>query len=119
HARRAPDPIFATEDTLWLMYSQTKVVTAAAVWLLVERGALSFDDRIADHVPEFAAKSKGDITLFQLLTHQGGFPSANVTPEAWADHEVLRRQVCDFELEWWPGSKVQYHGASAHWTAGV
>ena len=118
-SRLTPTPIAATDETLWLMYSQTKVITTAAVWLLVERGALSFDDRIADHVPEFAANSKGQITLFQLLTHQAGFPSARVTSEAWADHEQMRRQVCDFELEWWPGSKVQYHGASAHWTAAV
>src|SRR5439155_26677635 len=101
-ARLTPTAVAAADESLWLMYAQTKVITAAAIWLLVEQGALTFDDPIADHVPEFAAKSKGQITLFQLLTHQGGFPSANVTPEAWADHEVLRRQVCDFELEWWP-----------------
>jgi CubicO group peptidase (beta-lactamase class C family) len=118
-ARLTPTPRSASDESLWLIYSQTKVITTTAVWLLVERGSLSFDDRIADHVPEFAAKSKGQITLFQLLTHQAGFPSARVTSEAWADHEQMRRQVCDFELEWWPGSKVQYHGASAHWTAAV
>ena len=43
----------AGDDTLWLMYSNTKVITACAVWLLVERGALSFSDRVADHVPGF------------------------------------------------------------------
>jgi CubicO group peptidase (beta-lactamase class C family) len=101
------------------MYSQTKVVTTAAVWLLVEQGALSFDDRVAEHVPEFASRGKGEITLFQVLTHQAGFPSANVTPEAWADHELMRRQVCDFDLEWWPGSHVHYHGQAAHWTAAM
>ncbi|MCC6179229.1 MAG: beta-lactamase family protein [Chloroflexi bacterium] len=109
----------ATDDTLWLLYSQTKVVTAAAIWILVDRGALSFSDRIADHVPEFAARSKGEITLFQVLTHQAGYPSANVDVDAWADHELLRRRVSEFELEWWPGSRVQYHGAAAHWTAAV
>ena len=118
-ARLTPESVPASDDTLWLMYSQTKVVTTAAVWLLVERGALSFDDRVAEHVPEFAANSKGEITLFQVLTHQAGFPSANVTPEAWSDHELMRRQVCDFELEWWPGSRVHYHGQAAHWTAAM
>jgi CubicO group peptidase (beta-lactamase class C family) len=118
-ARLSPEKVPASDETLWLMYSQTKVVTAAAIWTLIERGAISFVDRVSDHIPEFAAKSKGEITLVQLLTHQAGFPSAMVSREAWADHALLRREVCDFELEWWPGSKVQYHGLSAHWTAAV
>jgi CubicO group peptidase (beta-lactamase class C family) len=41
----------ATDDTMWLLYSQTKVITAAAIWVLVEQGALTFGDRIADYVP--------------------------------------------------------------------
>ena len=118
-ARTTPTSRAATDDSLWLLFSQTKVVTAAAIWRLVEEGALTFNDRIADHVPEFAANSKGAITLHQVLTHQGGFPSARPGPEVWSDHVELRRQVCDFELEWWPGSKVLYHGASAHWTCAV
>ena len=112
----------AGPDTLWLLYSNTKVITACAVWLLVEDGALSFHDRVADHVPEFARHGKGDITVLQLLTHQGGFPSS-ATPRlpaaAWQDHAVLRQMVCDFTLEWTPGSQVQYHSSAAHWTAAV
>jgi CubicO group peptidase (beta-lactamase class C family) len=109
----------ADARSLFLMYSNTKVVTAAAVWMLVEEGRLRFSDTIAQHVPEFAANGKGGVTLLQLLTHQGGFPSAVVPEAAWADHALLRRTVCDFTLEWTPGSKVQYHPASAHWTAAV
>jgi CubicO group peptidase (beta-lactamase class C family) len=118
-ARLSPTPRAAEDDTLWLLFSQTKVVTAAAIWVLVEQGALTFHDRIADHVPEFAANSKGDITLHQVLSHQAGYPSARPGPEVWSDHAELRRQVCDFELEWWPSSRVHYHGASAHWTCAV
>ncbi len=118
-ARLRPQAQPATDDTLWLLYSQTKVLTAAAVWQLVDRGALRFADRVADHIPEFARHGKGEITLFQVLTHQGGFPSATVPPEAWADHELLLRVVCDFTLEWTPGSKVHYHGTAAHWVAAV
>ncbi|MBI2760317.1 MAG: beta-lactamase family protein [Chloroflexi bacterium] len=109
----------ASDDTLWLLFSQTKVITTAALWQLVDQGALRFADRIADHVPEFARNGKDDITLFQVLTHQGGFPSAAVPREAWTDHELLRRTVCDFTLEWTPGSRVHYHGASAHWVAAM
>ena len=109
----------AADDTLWLLYSNTKVITACAVWLLVERGALRFTDTIATHVPGFEANGKGEVTLIQLLTHQGGFPNADVPREAWEDHELLRRTVCGFTLEWTPGSRMFYHGRAAHWTAAV
>jgi CubicO group peptidase (beta-lactamase class C family) len=118
-ARLEPSRVPATDDTLWLLYSQTKVILTAAVWQLVDRGALSFADRIADHLPEFARGGKSEITIFQLLTHQAGFPNANVPVSAWGDHDLLRDVVCGFELEWAPGSRVQYHGGSAHWTAAV
>ncbi|WP_165943407.1 serine hydrolase domain-containing protein [Roseicella aquatilis] len=117
-ARVSPD-VAADARTLFLMYSNTKVVTAAAVWMLVEEGLLRFSDTIAQHVPEFAAHGKDGITVLQLLTHQGGFPSAVVPPEIMADHAAVRHAVCGFTLEWTPGSRVRYHPASAHWTAAV
>ena len=109
----------ARDDTLWLLYSNTKVITACAVWLLVERGALRFTDTVAAHVPGFEANGKGGITVIQLLTHQGGFPDADVPKAAWEDHELLARAVCGFTLDWTPGSRVHYHGRAAHWTAAV
>jgi CubicO group peptidase (beta-lactamase class C family) len=116
NARVDPDPVPAVEDTLWLLFSNTKVLTMGAVWALVEEGMLSFHDRIADHLPEFAAHGKDAITLFEVATHQAGFPSANVSRESWADHARMRTEVCDFRPEWPAGSKLQYHGRSAHLT---
>lgn len=104
----------AASDTIWLLFSNTKVLTMAAIWSLVEEGRLSFIDRVADHIPEFAKGGKGDITIFQLATHQAGFPSAAATREAWADHALMRREVCDFALEWPPGSRLHYHPRAAH-----
>ena len=118
-ARIDPQSVPARDDTLWLMYSNTKVITTSALWILVERGALRFTDTVASHVPGFEAEGKGDVTIVQLLTHQGGFPGADVPAEAWDDHELLRKRVCEFKLEWAPGSRVHYHGRAAHWTAAV
>ena len=116
-ARLDPERVAARDDTLWLLYSNTKVITACAVWILMERGALRFTDRVAEHLPGFEQNGKGEITIIQLLTHQGGFPNADVPKEAWQDHDLLRRTVCGFTLEWTPGSRVHYHGRAAHWTA--
>jgi CubicO group peptidase (beta-lactamase class C family) len=106
----------ARDETLWRLYSNTKVITAAAIWVLVEDGLLSFNDRVAEHVPEFARNGKGAITVLQVLTHQAGFPNALVMPpESWEDHQLLKRLVCDYTLEWTPGSRLYYHSYSAHW----
>ena len=118
-AKVDPAEVTADDQTLWLMFSQTKVIVTAAVWQLVEAGALRFADKVSDHVPEFAANGKGEITLFEVITHQGGFPSAEVPEAAWEDHELLRSVVSDFRLEWTPGSRVHYHGLAAHWVAAI
>ncbi len=114
NARTEGATIPATNDSLFLLFSQTKVLTSSAVWTLVEEGKLSFMDRVSDHLPEFAARGKADITLEQVMTHQGGFPNADVTQATWTDHARMRAEVCDFSLEWTPGTRLQYHGRAAH-----
>lgn len=109
--------VAAEAETLWLLYSNTKVITAAGLWALMEDGALALTDTVARHLPGFEANGKEGVTLIELLTHQAGFPSAQVPPEAWEDPALLRRVVCGFALEWAPGSRVSYHAASAHWVA--
>jgi len=108
--------VAAGDDTLFLLFSQTKVLTSSAIWTLVEEGRLSFMDKIADHLPEFAQRGKADITLHQVMTHQGGFPSGDVTRETWSDHARMRAEVCDFSLDWTPGTRLQYHPRAAHLT---
>jgi CubicO group peptidase (beta-lactamase class C family) len=104
------------ENTLFLLFSQTKVLTSSAIWALVEEGRLSFMDKITDHLPEFGRRGKADITLQQVMTHQGGYPSGDVTQATWADHTKMRSEVCDFSLDWTPGTKLQYHPRAAHLT---
>ena len=118
-ARMQPSPKAANAETLWLLYSNTKVVTAAALWVLAESGAFNFSDRVAEHVPEFARHGKEGITILQVMAHQAGFPNAEVPQAAWVDHALLRDTVADFRLEWPPGSKLHYHPAAAHWVAAV
>ena len=42
-----------TENTIFRMASMTKPITAAAILILVERGLLSLDDKVAEFLPEF------------------------------------------------------------------
>lgn len=109
----------ADDRTLFPLFSNTKVITAAAIWTLVEEGRLRFADRVAEHVPGFEAHGKQDVTVTHLLTHQAGFPAAEVPPECFTDHERLRHAVCEFKPEWPPASRSIYHRLAAHWVIAV
>ena len=109
----------ASDDTLWLLYSNTKIITATALWKLHEQGRLRFTDAVTDYLPEFGQHDKAGITLFQVITHQGGFPDADMPIEWAADHARVLQAVCDFKLQWTPGSRIHYHGLSAHWVLGM
>ncbi len=62
------------EDALFLIASITKPVTATAAMLLVERGQIGLQDRVAEFVPAFAQNGKQDIRIIHLLTHTSGLP---------------------------------------------
>lgn len=64
----------AKPDSLFLVASLTKPVTVAAVMMLVERGRITLDDRVAEFVPKFAAAGKDGITIRHLMTHTSGLP---------------------------------------------
>jgi CubicO group peptidase (beta-lactamase class C family) len=115
NARTEPDPIPTGPDTLFLLFSNTKVLVSSAVWLLVEDGIISLIDPVAEYMPEFAANGKQDITVQHVMTHQGGFPNSNITRAAWADHALMREQVCAFKSEWPAGSRLHYHPRAAHY----
>ena len=62
-------------DTLQVVYSTTKAVTATCALLLAQRGELDLDAPVADYWPEFAANGKSRIPVRWLLTHQSGLPA--------------------------------------------
>lgn len=109
----------ASSDTLWLLYSNTKVITAVGMWMLVEDGLIRFSDAVAEYVPEFAKHGKAAVSIAQVMSHRAGFPNQECSFDCWTDHAELRRQVCDFTLEWTPGTRLQYHPKSAHATCAV
>lgn len=115
HARIAPTKVKADDSTLWLLYSSTKVLTAAALWQLAERGLIRFTDTVAEHLPGFAKNGKRDITILQVITHQGGFPDAVFRGDSFEDIDKRRETACNISLQWTPGSKVSYHPLAAHW----
>ena len=105
----------ATNETLFTIFSATKGIVAAASWLLIERGQLRIEQRVAEIIPEFGTNGKDVITVEQLFLHSGGFPGAPFDPRQWDDRESRLQRFASWRLNWEPGSKFEYHPVSAHW----
>src|SRR5579864_1418506 len=100
------------KDALFLIASITKPVTATAVMLLVERGKVTLDDRVADFVPTFAQQGKGDVRIRHLLTHTSGLPDMVPSNNRLrAEHRPLPafiEEICKQPLLFSAGTQVSY-----------
>ena len=99
-------------DTVFLLASITKPMTATAVMTLVDKGELSLDDPVKKFIPEFTGGQRDLVTLRHLLTHSSGLP--DMLPE---NTELRRRHApladfvkgtCATPLLFQPGTKVRY-----------
>jgi CubicO group peptidase (beta-lactamase class C family) len=104
----------ATDTTRFCIFSATKPIVASAVWMLMAEGRIDVADRVARVVPEFGTNGKGLVTIEQVMLHTSGFPNAHLVADG-ADRERRRAAFADWQLEWEPGTRFEYHGASAHW----
>lgn len=100
-----------SSDTMLLVFSTTKGLSAVAVAHAMSHGLFSSTDRVAEIWPEFGAAGKGSITVAQLLAHQAGIPASDIalTPEVIAAPEPLAAAIAGQEPEWEPGSRHGYH----------
>jgi CubicO group peptidase (beta-lactamase class C family) len=69
-----PDARSTAPDTIFLLASITKPVTACAVMLLVERGLVSLDDPVTRYLPEFVGDDRKATRVRDLLSHTSGLP---------------------------------------------
>lgn len=91
--RGRADPLPYDEQVLQLVASTTKFAESACVALFVDRGLLRYDDRIAQHWPDFVRGDarKAEITVRQLMMHRAGLPvfDAKLTDAELFDHGRL------------------------------
>lgn len=109
---RLDDPRRLPDDARFLVASLVKPIVAAGVLILVERGRLGLDDRVCEHVPEFAAEGKADVLVRHLLTHTSGLPDQ--LPESdrlRAENQPLSvfvERTCASPLLFAPGTRSRY-----------
>ncbi|WP_406246906.1 serine hydrolase domain-containing protein [Microbacterium sp. M] len=99
------------EESVIVPYSVTKNTIGLSIGLLLERGEIDLDERVAHYWPEFAAAGKHGVTVRQLLSHQAGLPQA-APALSWAellDHHAAAERLAASRPFWHPGSAFGYH----------
>lgn len=106
-----------TADTLVLVFSTTKGIAAAGMTHAHAAGLFAYDDRVAEYWPAFASNGKDDITIRQLLAHQGGLAALDgkLAPGDIADRDSLMRRLATKQPDWEPGTRHGYHAFSLGW----
>lgn len=96
---------------LQAVYSCTKGLGAACLALLIQRGLLDPDARVAQYWPEFAAAGKQDVTVRVLLSHRAGLIAVDggYTLEQYIEHTALAARLAAQRPHWEPGTRHGYH----------
>jgi uncharacterized protein YbbC (DUF1343 family)/CubicO group peptidase (beta-lactamase class C family) len=106
---KKPAEVAMTEDTVFDLASLTKpIATATSLMLLVEQGKLRVSDRVAQHLPAFAAKGKDKITVEQLLLHTSGLIADNPVADYQDGLDKAFQRIYDLEPTQPPGTKFVY-----------
>ena len=111
-----------TSNTRFHIASISKAFTAAAVFLLIERGKLALTDPVTKFLPDYP---KGDtIQIQHLLAHTSGIP--NLGGPDWEREErlvqtpsSLVKLFADKPLDFPPGSKSAYSNSNYNLLAAI
>jgi CubicO group peptidase (beta-lactamase class C family) len=108
------------EDTLQLVFSTTKGISAICAHMLAQQGKLDLDAPVAQYWPEFAARGKKDIPVRWLLSHRAGLPviDETVTPEDVYSWTGVVDKLAAQAPVWEPGTAHGYHALTFGWLVG-
>ena len=101
------------EDTLVLVYSVTKGLSAMAMAAAHSQGLLEYERTVASYWPQFAQNGKQEVTVRQLLSRQAGLPvSQRFDAAQLADSDFVAQALAQQRPAWKPGAYHGYHAFS-------
>ncbi|BAP33404.1 beta-lactamase [Chryseobacterium sp. StRB126] len=103
--RNGPKKEKNTNNSLYRIFSTTKMFTATVILKLEEEGKLSINNKISKYYPNFP---KGDsITIANLLSHTSGIPN-DTASENTVDEETFMKFIAVKPLNFSPGKQWDY-----------
>lgn len=105
------------KDTLVLVFSTTKGISAMTMVVAHSQGLFGLDEPVAKYWQEFAQAGKESITVRQLLAHQAGLSAVDepMNAQKLADLDFVAAAIAKQKPAWKPGIKHGYHGLSLGW----
>lgn len=100
-------------ETLFLLFSAGKPLTALAVHHLAERGLIDLDEPVCTYWPEYAGGGKYDVSVRHVLQHRSGAPTS--TGSILGDARIMTdwdRSIAAAERarpRWPAGEVAAYH----------
>lgn len=82
-------------ETLFRIASTSKAFTTASLAMLVDEGKLDWNDKVVDHIPDFALYDPWvtqEFTILDLLTHRSGLVSGAGDLMLWPKPNQFTRQ---------------------------
>lgn len=110
-----------SRDTMAPSFSTTKGVASTLLHMMVDRGLLDYNDRVARHWPEFAQAGKDHITVRQVLAHQSGLYHIRQMidhADRMLDWDYMVRAIERAEPIHKPGARTGYHGLTYGYLVG-
>ncbi len=110
-------------DSIVNVFSSGKSLEAIAIASLVGKGLLDYKAKIVDYWPEFGANGKGELTVADLMRHEGGMAAFTTSLDA---EDLLVKNIKENKvgkvIEGHParfrkgnGSKREYHAITRGW----
>jgi len=99
------------QNTMALVYSATKGLSAMTLAVAHSRGWLNYDELVCTYWPEFAQNGKEKISVRQLLAHQAGLFALDqpLDKTIVADPDRLGEILARQKPAWEPGTRQAYH----------
>jgi CubicO group peptidase (beta-lactamase class C family) len=107
-------------DTVGMVASCTKGLTALVAARLVERGLLDPDALVSRYWPEYGKSGKERTTVWDVFTHRAGQPQLGVAlpPGGLWDWDLVVNAFAEAPPQWEPGTAIGYHAFSFGHLAG-
>lgn len=98
-----------TLNTLFDLASLSKVIsTTTCAMICIDRKLFKLDDKVSKYIPQFAANGKENITIRNLLLHNGGLPAFKPYYKMFDNSKDVLNDIYNTQLSYPVGAKTVY-----------
>ena len=106
-------------DTIVIMNSLAKSMSALCIHILIDRGLVDFDAPVATYWPEFSQAGKHMVLVRHVLSHTDGVIFCDAAPPgSWFDWDAHIKALEVQEPAWEPGTSGAYNSVNIGYLLG-